>query len=63
MGRKEWNQTQTYHFINFKVVSLTWARDSYLTQLSMNLIMLTNVKMPAIVGILTLMSLINTTSE
>ena len=33
------------------------------TQLSMEFIMLINVKMPAIVGILTLISMINTTSE
>ena len=33
------------------------------TQLSMKFIMFINVKMPTIVGILTLMSMINTTSE
>ena len=37
---------------------------SYLTQLSMNFfILLKNVKMPTIVGILTFISMINTTSE
>ena len=33
------------------------------TQLSMTFILLINVKMPSIVGILTLISMINTTSE
>ena len=33
------------------------------TQLSMKFILLINVKMPTIVGILTFMSMINTTSE
>ena len=36
---------------------------SYSTQLSMKCILLINVKMPAIVGILTYISMINTTSE
>ena len=36
---------------------------SYSTQLSMKFILLINVKMPTIVGILTLISMINTTSE
>ena len=36
---------------------------SYSTQLSMNYILLINVKMPTIVGILTFISMINTTSE
>ena len=36
---------------------------SYSTQLSTKFILLINVKMPTIVGILTLMSMINTTSE
>ena len=36
---------------------------SYSTQLSMTFILLTNVKMPTIVGILTFISMINTTSE
>ena len=36
---------------------------SYSTQLSSKFIMLINVKMPTIVGILTFMSMINTTSE
>ena len=36
---------------------------SYTTQLSTKFILLTNVKMPAIVGILTFISMINTTSE
>ena len=36
---------------------------SYLTQLSMKFILLINVKMPTIVGILTFISMINTTSE
>ena len=36
---------------------------SYTTQLSMKFILLINVKMPTIVGILTFISLINTTSE
>ena len=35
----------------------------YSTQLSMKLIMLINVKMPTIVGILTFISMINTTSD
>ena len=36
---------------------------SYTTQLSTKFILLINVKMPTIVGILTFMSMINTTSE
>ena len=36
---------------------------SYSTQLSMNFILLINVKMPTFVGILTFISMINTTSE
>ena len=36
---------------------------SYSTQLSMKFILLINVKMPTIVGILTFISMINTTSE
>ena len=36
---------------------------SYSTQLSMKFILLINVKMPTIVGILTFMSMISTTSE
>ena len=36
---------------------------SYSTQLSMEFIMLINVKMPTIVGILTFISMINTTPE
>ena len=36
---------------------------SYSTQLSTNFILLINVKMPTIVGILTFISKINTTSE
>ena len=35
----------------------------YSTQLSMKFILLINVKMPTIVGILTFISMINTTSE
>ena len=36
---------------------------SFSTQLSMKFILLINVKMPTIVGILTFISMINTTSE
>ena len=36
---------------------------AYSTQLSTKFILLTNVKMPAIVGIFTFISMINTTSE
>ena len=36
---------------------------SYSTQLSMKFILLINVKMPTIVGILTFISMINTSSE
>ena len=36
---------------------------SYSTQLSTKFVLLINVKMPTIVGILTLISMINTTSE
>ena len=36
---------------------------SYSTQLTMEFILLTNVKMPTIVGILTFISRINTASE
>ena len=36
---------------------------SYSTQLSTKFILLINVKMPTIVGILTFISMINTTSE
>ena len=36
---------------------------SYSAQLSTNLILLINVKMPTIVGILTFISMINTTAE
>ena len=36
---------------------------SYLTQLSTKFILLINIKMPTIVGILTFISMINTTSE
>ena len=36
---------------------------SYSTQLSMKFILLINVKMPTIVGILTFISMINTTSK
>ena len=36
---------------------------SYSTQLSKNIILLINVKMPSIVSILTFISMINTTSE
>ena len=36
---------------------------AYSSQLSMKLVMLINVKMPTIVGILTFISMINTTSE
>ena len=40
-----------------------YKKNSYLTQLSTKFILLINVKMPTIVGILTFISMINTTSE
>ena len=55
MGSKESNQTKQ----SLEVIKL----NSCSTQLSRKLILLINVKMPTIVGILTIISMINTTSE
>ena len=56
------------HVVLFAVTTYYWisrkhSTFSCSTQLSMLFIMLINVKMPTIVGILTFISMINTTSE
>ena len=57
----------TVHLCHENKILKTWPRGykafSCSTQLSIKFIMLMNVKMPTIVGILTFISMINTTSE
>ena len=53
---------QKYHQC-VKQFTYSYKTFSYSTQLSMKFILLINVKMPTIVGILTFISMINTTSE
>ena len=58
------NETfRTLNIIGQDQALMLYKNNSCSTQLSMKFILLMNVKMPTIVGILTFISMINTTSE